>query len=471
MDAERFKNILKTGETAAVEFKRCKDGTKDDTYESICSLLNRFGGDIYLGVEDDGTVSGVPHNSVQNFIKNIISMISNPDIISPTVYLSPTYFEYEGKDIIHIHIPPSSEVHTFKKVIYDRIGDSDVKVSATGAITSMYVRKQNIFTEKKVFHYVGDEDIRFDLFPKIKTMAANHRLGHPWKDMSDREIIKSAKLYSKDAETGKWGYNLAAVMLLGTDDIIKTVCPAYRTDALSRKVNTERYDDRTIVETNLIESYDLLMEFAKKHLLDKFYLEDDQRIPLRNIISREILVNTLMHREFTSPHIAKFVIEKDRMYTENANRASRSGTVTPDSLEPNPKNPTIAAFFNNIGYADELGSGTMNLYRYVRLYSGKNPQLIEGDIFRTIVPLDDNYSFDLNTRHPKGLVDDTYGLITETESKVYKAICEGIAVTRAEISVVSGVPERTVRRAIASLMEKGLIIRIGSRTSGRWIKK
>lgn len=50
-------------------------------------------------------------------------------------------------------------------------------------------------------------------------------------------------------------------------------------------------------------------------------------------------------------------IEKDRMYTENANRSSGDGIITPDNMEPNPKNPIIASFFKNIGWSDRLGSG------------------------------------------------------------------------------------------------------------------
>ena len=38
------------------------------------------------------------------------------------------------------------------------------------------------------------------------------------------------------------------------------------------------------------------------------------------------------------------------MYVENANRASKTGSITVDNLEPNSKNPLIAAFFRNIGY-------------------------------------------------------------------------------------------------------------------------
>ncbi len=71
----------------------------------------------------------------------------------------------------------------------------------------------------------------------------------------------------------------------------------------------------------------------------------------------EMLGNTLMHREYSNAYTAKFVIEMNKMYVENANRAVREGKITPDNLEPNPKNPIIASFFRNIGRADKLGSG------------------------------------------------------------------------------------------------------------------
>ena len=91
---------------------------------------------------------------------------------------------------------------------------------------------------------------------------------------------------------------------------------------------------------------------------------------------------------------AKFVIEKERMYVENASRAMGGGFITVDNLEPNPKNPIIAAFFRNIGYADQLGSGVRNLFKYSKYYSRQEPRFVEGDIFKIIVPLDDDYSYD-----------------------------------------------------------------------------
>jgi ATP-dependent DNA helicase RecG len=298
MTAEKLKTVLAVGETVAVEFKRCGNGIGADTYQTVCAFLNRFGGDIYLGVENNGTVIGVPESAAPDMVKNFIKMVSNPDVISPTVYLAPEIIEYERKQIIHIRsIPPSSEVHSYKKVIYDRVDDSDVKVNATSQITLMYVRKQNIFTERRVFKHITDADLRLDMLPRLVQRAINHNLGaHPWESMSVPEIFQSARLITKDAENGIPGYNLAAIMLLGRDDVIKDVCPTHRTDALLRKVNTDRYDDRSLVETNLIDSFDMLMSFAEKHLWDKFYLENDTRVSLRNAIAREMLVRTCSRR-------------------------------------------------------------------------------------------------------------------------------------------------------------------------------
>ncbi|MCL1811001.1 MAG: helix-turn-helix domain-containing protein [Methanomassiliicoccaceae archaeon] len=61
--------------------------------------------------------------------------------------------------------------------------------------------------------------------------------------------------------------------------------------------------------------------------------------------------------------------------------------------------------------------------------------------------------------------------MSENELKVYRAICEGTATTIIEVSAESGVSQASVRRAIASLTEKGLIQRSGGRKYGKWIQK
>ena len=467
MNIKAFKKTLAVGETIAVEFKRCGNRIEHDVYETVCSFLNRFGADIFMGVLDDGTVVGVPEKAAPDMIKNFISIISNPANFTPTIYLEPELIQYDGHTVIHVHVPPSAEVHSYKKVIYDRVDDADVKVTATSQIAAMYIRKQSIFTEKKIYPYVTKEDLRLDLLPRVRQMAVNRAKGfHQWQDMSDEQLLRSAGLFGVDHATGEKGYNLAAIMLLGKDEVIQDVAPAYVTDALVRKVNVDRYDDREIIKTNLIESYDQLMAFAKKHLPDKFFLEDGERTSLRNIICREMLVNTLIHRELTSSYIAKFVIEKNQMYVENASRALKDGVITPENMEPNPKNPIIAAFFRNIGHSDQLGSGVRNLYKYTKFYSGREPELVEGDIFRIIVPLDDNYSFDYAIGN--GTNAKTSVKLTKNEQKLLSMIQSNPGITQFQLADQIGISVGGVRYLIRNLKKKGVLNRCGSNRKGSW---
>lgn len=465
MNLDQIKSLLKTGENIGVEFKRCGNGIESDTYETVCSFANRFGGDIFCGVLDDGSIQGLNENSLQSTIKNFISIISDATMFNPTLFLIPEVIEIEGKKILHIHVPVSSEVHTYKRVIYDRINESDVKVTSTSRIASLYIRKQNIFTEQKVYKYVQIDDLRSDIISLCRQRAINKRSDHPWRNLSDMELLKSAKLYTEDYETGEKGFNLAAILLLGKDEVIGSVCPAYKTDALVRKVNLDRYDDREIIQTNLIESYDLLINFARKHLNDKFFMEETQTVSLRDKIVREMISNILMHREFTSSYIAKFVIEENKMYTENACRASKQEKLTPENFIPISKNPIIASFFTNIGNADELGSGTRNIFKYTKLYSGTIPEILEDDIFKIIVPLNNNYSFDANTKKES----ETKIHLSVNQEKILQEIKIDSSVTAKILSEKIGISERKIQDNLKFLKEKKFISRIGGNKNGKWI--
>lgn len=75
------------------------------------------------------------------------------------------------------------------------------------------------------------------------------------------------------------------------------------------------------------------------------------------------------------------------MYTANGNLANGNGVLNFSQFEPFSKNPPIAKMFREVSLADELGSGMRNTYKYTKMYSGGEPQFIEGDLFRTIIPL------------------------------------------------------------------------------------
>ena len=141
-----------------------------------------------------------------------------------------------------------------------------------------------------------------------------------------------------------------------------------------------------------------MSEFAKKHLNDPFVLDGMQAVSARDAILREIISNSLAHRDYSSGYVAKMVIEKDRIFTKNSNRTHGYGNLNLNTFEPFPKNPAISKVFREVGLADELGSGMRNTYKFTRLYSGGVPQFVEGDVFKTVIPLNETATMKLGPR-------------------------------------------------------------------------
>ena len=388
MTLERIQKLLTDGESLTVEFKKCQNELSNSVFETVCSFSNRYGGHMLLGVDDNGDVLGVNPAAAHAIKKNFVNMVSNPQKISPPLLLELEDIEVDDKLVLYVYIPSSSQVQLCANKIYDRSGDADIDITkSTNLAADLYGRKSSAYSEREIFPYVTENELRLDLVERAQKLATCENRNHPWKGMTAMEVMKSAGLYDEDWRTGKKGFNLAGILLFGRDDVIRSCAPGYETDALVRRKNTDRYDDRLIVGTNLIDAYDMLIDYIAKHTMDRFFLVDNLRVSVRSWIAREIVSNTLVHRDYSKGYPATVVIESDRIYAENWSRANRYGRIDPHNFTPEPKNPIIARFFVNIGRADRLGSGVRNLYKYTKIYSGGEPELIEGDVFKTIVPL------------------------------------------------------------------------------------
>lgn len=391
MTEEKIRKLLDDGESFTVEYKECVNELSNSVFETVASFSNRYGGYMLLGVKEvdhRGIVVGVNRKAAPSIKQNFINILNNPNKIVPSLYLTLEEFEIDGEMILWVYIPISSQVEFCDKKIWDRNGDADQDITnSVNLVANLYSRKSASYHERKIFPYATMEHLRMELLPRVRNMATAKRPDHPWKDMDDMALLRNAGLYEENILTGEEGFNLAAILLLGKDEVIQSACPGYRTDAIFRDEHPDRYDDRLIVEKNLIESYDLLMEFIAKHTNDKFFLINNVNTSVRDIIAREIVSNILVHREFSSAFPAKLIIEPDRITTENWNRAQFPGRIDPNAFTPYPKNPILAKFFMNIGRAETLGSGVRNLYKYTKIYCGGEPELEEGDVFKTFVPL------------------------------------------------------------------------------------
>ena len=475
MTSDKLKEILQKGEGIEVEFKTSKFELNKNAFESICAFLNRKGGHLLLGVKNDGTVEGVIDECVQDIINNIVTNANNPQKLNPPFYLSTQIVEYERGKVIYVYVPESSQIHSTKGKIFDRNEDGDFDIThQTEQVTQLYLRKQTTYSENRIFPYIKLSNFKQELFSRVRTLAKNERADHPWQDMNDEELLRSSGLFKHDHQTGKDGYTLAAVLLLGKDEVIQSVLPHHKTDAILRIENTDRYDDRDDIRTNLIESYDRLMAFVRKHLPDKFYQEGEQRISVRDRIFREVVSNLLIHREYTNAFPAKLIIENDRVLAENWNRPHDGGIIDPANFSPYPKNPVIAKFFKEIGRVDELGSGVRNTFKYCGIYTpGTKPEFIEDDVFKTIIPLkakENGKTVPISGwEEVRRKLGEKFGeRFGESSEKILELILYDQYISASAMADSIGISERAVEKQLAKLKGKGVIDRIGPDKGGYW---
>lgn len=388
MTKEEIKKLIASGEKIDVELKESKNTLNKDIYDTVASFNNRTGGHIILGVNDKREIIGVNPVKVDKMIKDFTTSINNPKKVYPPLYLTPEHIVVDGKDLIYIRVPEGNQVCRHGSRIYDRSYEGDVNITDSSELVyKLYARKQGSYFVNKVYPNLTLECLDASIIAKVRKRASIRNQSHSWKDMTDEELLRSANLILIDPQTNREGLTLAAILLFGKDNTIMSVLPQHKTDAIFRVVNKDRYDDRDVITTNLIDSYDRLIAFGQKHLNDLFVLDGIVNVSARDRILREIVSNTLAHRDYSSGFPAKMIIDDEKIVVENSNLAHGIGALDIKKFEPFPKNPPISKVFREIGLADELGSGMRNTYKYTRLYSGTDPIFEEGDIFRTIVPL------------------------------------------------------------------------------------
>lgn len=366
-------------------------------------------------------------------------------------------FDYDGRTVIRVWVPMNSSVFRYRGQVWDRVADADKRIDGEMQIMQMYIRKQNVFTERRICPGLTLADLDRGLLSRIRRMAGMKNVDHPWLGMDDDALLHSARLYTRDYGSRTEGLNLAAVLLAGRDDVIADMLPAYGVDAVVRRVDTDRYDDRLTVRTNLVDAYDMLAAFLRRALPDRFHLDGDAAVSPRDRIVRELVSNVLVHREYSSPVPARITVTRDGIETSNGSRPAFEGSLDLGSFTPVPKNPIIADVFTQIGLAEELGSGVRNLVKYTRMYSGGTPSFRDGLVFTAFVPTGATAGGESAAARGSGI-----GAAAEALFRDHPEV------TVAQVAGLSGRSARSVRRWFAEQVREGRVVAVGRTRDRRY---
>lgn len=458
MDISILRKYLENGEGVNIEFKESHSALNQSVFDTVCSFSNRLGGYIFLGIKDTGEVMGVAIDSIQRIKREFANQLNNPQKINPPLYIQLKEFTFEGKVILYAYIPESSSIHKLNgSKIFDRNEDGDYDISSNQIlIAKMYARKSNRNSEDRIVDHAKEDWFDLASIKMAKEFAYNVDGKNLWAMKNELEILKSPMFYKRDHETGVEGFTLAALLLFGKEEYLGSVLPYYHVDCLVRRQNLDRYDDRLILECNLVNAYRVIMDFVAKHLPKGFFIDaNTQTVSPRDMLFKEAVVNLLIHREYSDAFISTMTIGPDKVVLKNAANPSFIGRINIDDFNPEPKNPTIGKVFRLMGLADELGSGFRNIKKYCKIYSGGSPVVIDGDIFTLELPLISE----------KEVIEQA----TTIKERIVEYVAANQKITNKEVRDSFGVEKTRAVELLTELMDEGKLRREGSGRSTKYV--
>lgn len=186
--------LIRGGENIRVEFKKSTNDVTKDVYDTVCSFSNREGGIIVLGVKDNGEVLGIDPDAIDRIKKDFVTSINNGQKINPPLYLQPETYTVDERTVLVIQVPVSSQVCRHHGRIFDRSHESDIDITDNSdMVYQLYARKSGSYFVNKVTRFQLS-DLRSDLIERARMMTTSRTANHPWKSMSDEELLRSAGL-------------------------------------------------------------------------------------------------------------------------------------------------------------------------------------------------------------------------------------------------------------------------------------
>lgn len=419
---------MRLQETETVELK---GNYTPDLKKEIVAFANTNGGTIYLGVQDDGEITGIEHpDQLMQQIANALRDSIRPDV---SIFTHIELIKEENLDIIKLTIQPGT-----RKPYY--LSDKGLKP------TGVYVRSGTTTAS------ASEDSIRM----MIKTSD-----GDTFE--SNRSLIQDLTFLSFNKEMERRNLEYSPVQLknlgiLSADDIY-TNMGLLISDQCKHSIKFAVFQgsDKLVFKDRKELTGSLFDQLAGAYKAIDFYngtkatfhdlLRTDERDYPEEAI-REALLNAIVHREYSFSGSTMINLYSDRLEI-----ISLGGLVSGLSLEAamlgvsQPRNEKLAALFYRMKLIEAYGTG---ISKIISCYKGLPAQPkfenIEG-AFRVVLP---------NTKAKAiSMENEKYLPVLELFEKQKE-------ITRSNVEEALGVETTSAINTIKEMLKKELITKVGS---------
>ncbi len=419
----------------------------DKFEEEVISFLNTNGGNIYIGIDDKG---------------NIVGINGNIDLLQRTI-----------KDRIKDNIMPST-LGLYDVVVLEENNKKYIKIIiARGSDDPYYIRGMGM-TPDSCFIRVGSsiQSMPYDMINNRvnkRTRTSLRNIVSPKQDLTfsqlkiyyeekgfniNNNFLKQLDLFTDD---GKYNYN---AYLLADNNTISIRFGKYEGTNAAQLIENEDFGNCSIIKAtkNILNKIEI-----ENRIFTKIEYPERKEIKMYDFVAvREAVVNAIVHNDWSNEYAPKFEMFSDRLVI-SSNGGIQPSTTKEEFLEGYslPKNKELMKVFNDLDLVEQMGTG---IIRILQSYD-KNSFEFFPNFIRVTFPFNENKFKNIRQDNIKN------DKLTEIQNSIIGLMLDSPTITQETLSRLLDVNIRTIQRNIKTLIEKGLVERIGATKKGEWIVK
>ena len=363
-----FTDDLNKGECLTVEFKswiKCS-GIKECiklVVPELISFSNTKGGTVYLGVEDDGEVTGC---TGQYDIQSILDAIY--DMTRPPLFPEAEEIKHDGKIVIALHVDNDGLIHTTTDgKCLKRLGKNN-KPWYPEEMSHRYATDYRSDFSSKVITNSDESDInRLEIY-KLKEKLRIRDSASTLSDMDDMAFLKDLGLIVY--EGNQIHLTIAGLLFVGKETSIKKLLPQVEVIYLKYENSSDvEYSSRLDLKQPIITVLDRLTEKMQNENKITNVQIGLFRVEISDYsekVFQEALLNALSHRDYESMASIYVKHYPDHITIENPggflDGINENNIITHAS---SPRNKLIVETLQRLKYVQRTGQGVDIIYREI----------------------------------------------------------------------------------------------------------
>jgi len=462
--------LVPAKESLTVEFKSDKKAISDEVIiDAVVAFANTEGGELFLGVEDDGKITGI-HPSHRD-ITQLAAFIANKTIPPQSVRVE---LLDEAYPVIRIQVAKSFSIVASSSGKTQR---RQIKADGTPENVPMYPYEYNTrLSGLSLLDYsvlpvpnASYDDLDPVQREHLRNILRSYNGEKTLLELGDEELDKALRLVT--TVNDRLVPTFTGMLLIGRQEKILQYIPTAEA-AYIAFAGTEITVNQTFY-LPLLSALERIFEFVDARNSEREMTAGLFRLTIPDFdrrAVREAIINAFVHRDYT--RMGRVIVQLDDDGLSITNPGGFIDGVTIDNIltvEPHGRNPALADALKRIGMAERSGRGVDRIFEGSLLYGRPLPDYSEtsSTAVRLFIPRgvpDENFIRMVSEQQQRrGTLLPFNTLLILNELKQFRRM------SISEISEATHISEAKTRATVERMAEAGLLEPTGSGKSRAYI--